>query len=82
MKIYSGGWDGQNMENIHGSQGTLFRGRVNPCYLTHSSVIMGISNNKLRKMVNGNRRDGNTALILHWNSGSAYMKTKWNILEI
>ena len=77
-----------SMENIAGrmecqyggklnmSQGIIAKEWVNPCYLTDSAVIMGMSNNKLRKIIHGNMRVGNTALCLHWNSGSAYLENK------
>ena len=35
-----------------------------------------MSNNKIVRIINGNRREQNTALCLHWNSGSAYLENK------
>ena len=76
LKNTSGRMDGQSVENSNMSPGIMVRERVNPCYLTDSAVIMGMSNNKLRKIIHRNRREGNTALCLHWNSGSAYLENK------
>ena len=65
MENTAGRMEGQSVEKSNMSPGIIVKEGVNPCYLTDSAVIIGMSNNKLRKIIHGNRREGNTALCLH-----------------